>query len=147
MKKKITICGKEYEICTNAFCMFEYKKQFKTGIIADIGRMNEYNIKVEEVEKKCKQEGREEDIEQEVNRVALEEFDNIIQIPLQLAYTFIKVADRNFMSFEDWLMTIEDIKIEDSWIAEVTELAVNSFLGQGTRGTTESIKEQSNENK
>ena len=141
MKKKITICGKEYEVCTNAFCMFEYKKQFKTGIIADIGKMNEYNIKVEEIEKKCKQEGREEDIEKEVNKVALEEFDNIIQIPLQLAYIFIKTADRNFMSFEDWLTSIEDIRIEDSWIAEVTELAVNSFLGHGTGQPTETIKE------
>lgn len=147
MKKKITICGKEYEICTNAFCMFEYKKEFKTGIIADIGKMNDYNLKVEEIEKKCKQEKREEDIEQEINRMALQEFDNIIQIPLQLAYVFIKMADRNFMSFEDWLMTIDDIRIEDSWIAEVTELAVNSFLGFRTGQPTETIKEQDNENK
>lgn len=141
MKKKLTICGKEYEICTNAFCMFEYKKVFKTGIIADIGRMNDYNVKVAEIEEKCKQENREADIEKEVNRVALEEFDNIIQIPLQLAYIFIKTADRNFMSFEDWLTSIEDIRIEDSWIAEVTELAVNSFLGHGTGQPTETIKE------
>lgn len=141
MKKKLTICGKEYEICTNAFCMFEYKKVFKTGIIADIGRMNDYNVKVAEIEEKCKQENRETDIEKEVNRVALEEFDNIIQIPLQLAYIFIKTADRNFMSFEDWLTSIEDIRIEDSWIAEVTELAVNSFLGHGTGQPTETIKE------
>ena len=141
MKKKLEICGKEYEICTNAFCMFEYKKQFKTGIIADIGRMNDYNVKVAEIEEKCKQENREADIEKEVNKVALEEFDNIIQIPLQLAYIFIKTADRNFISFEDWLTSIEDIRIEDSWIAEVTELAVNSFLGHGTGQPTETIKE------
>lgn len=147
MNKKLTICGKEYNICSNAFCMFEYKKQFKTGIIADIGKMNDYNVKVEEIEKKCKQENREEDIEREINRMALDEFDNIIQIPLQLAYVFIKVADRNFMSFEDWLMTIDDIKIEDSWIGEVTELAVNSFLGSRIGQPTETIEEQNIENK
>lgn len=143
MKKKLTICGKEYEICSNAYCMFEYKKVFKTGLIADIGRMTAYNDKVEAEAERSKQENVSEvELERRMNRIAMDEFDNIIQIPLQIAYIFIKCADRNFMSFEEWLETIEDIRIEDSWIAEVTELAVNSFLGQGTRGTTETIEEQ-----
>lgn len=142
MKKKITICGKEYEVCTNAFCMFEYKKQFKTGLIADIGKMTEYNDKVQQVVEQGKQEGlSEEAIERKVNQVAIQEFDNIIQVPLQIAYAFIKTANRNFMSFEDWLMETE-VNVEDGWIAEVTELAVNSFLGQGTGTTTESNQEQ-----
>lgn len=143
MKKKLVICGEEYEICTNAFCMFEYKKQFKSGLIADISKMTAYNEKVAEVEKQGKEEGlTEEAIERKVNQVAMEEFDNIIQVPLQLAYIFIKTANRSFMSFEDWLRGIESINIEDSWIAEVTELAVNSFLGQGTGTTTNPAEEQ-----
>lgn len=119
--KKLTICGKEYEICTNAFCMFEYKKQFKSGILADINKMA---------------------MSQNEGEMNLENIDNIIQIPLQLAYTFIKVANRNFMDFEDWLKTIENINLEDKWLVEVTELAVNSFLGQGTSNTDGTSKEQ-----
>ena len=139
MKKRLKVCGKEYDVCTNAFCMFEYKKQFKTGLVADIGKITEYSNKVQEIEDK---QLNEVEKEKAMTRIAMEEFDNIIQIPLQIAYIFIKCANRNFMNFEDWLETIEEIKIDDSWIAEVTELAVNSFLGQGTGGTTESNKEQ-----
>lgn len=139
MKKNLVICGKEYEICNNAYCMFEYKKQFKTGLIADIGKMTVYNEKIQKIENEQLSEAEKEFA---MNRIAMEELDNIIQIPLQIAYVFIKCANRNFMNFESWLETIEEIKLEDSWIAEVTELAVNSFLGQGTRGTTETIKEQ-----
>lgn len=141
MKKKVTICGKEYDICTNAFCMFEYKKQFKSGLIADISKMNNYNKRINEIEEQGKKEGlSEEAIERKSNQIAMEEFDNIIQVPLQLAYIFIKTANRNFMSFEDWLMTIDNIQAEDGWIGEVTELAVSSFLGQGAGTTTEIIE-------
>lgn len=141
MKKKLTICGKEYEICTNAFCMFEYKKQFKTGIIADIGKMQDYNIKITKVEEDNKGKSREE-IELLKNRAMMEEIDTIIQVPLQLAYIFIKCANKNFMDFEEWTESIEEIKLDDDWIVEVTELAVNSFCGQRASGTIQTSKEQ-----
>lgn len=141
MNTKIVIDKKEYNICTNAFCLFEYKKQFKTGMIADIGKMTKYNERIAEIEEEYKGKS-EAEIKRATDRVALEEFDNILQIPLQLAYIFIKSANRNFTDFETWLKTIEYIDIEEKWIGEVTELAVDSFLGQGARRTTEVAKNQ-----
>lgn len=141
MNKKITICDKEYKICTNAFCMFTYKKEFGTGIMEDISKLQDYNIKQTQMEQKCKKEGKSVEETQEIlTKIALENYDAIIQVPLQLAYIFIKMANKDFISFEEWTQSIEQINIDEKWISEVTEIAVNSFCGQGTNGATKAIK-------
>ena len=105
--------------------------------------VNELNIKQLEVAKKAKEEGRsEEEIEALTSNVLLSELDNLIVIVLQLAYIFIKTANPQFMSFEEFTQTIENINLDDGWITEVTEIAVNTFCGQRTNGTDEANKEQ-----
>ena len=56
MKKKINICGKEYVVCTNALTMFLYKKEFKTGMLADINRLQELYIKQQKIDTEGKTE-------------------------------------------------------------------------------------------
>lgn len=142
MRKKLKICDKEYDICSSAFTLLMYKKEFKTGIMEDVSKLNELNIKQLEVAKKAKEEGRsEEEIEALTSNVLLSELDNLIVIVLQLAYIFIKTANPQFMSFEEFTQTIENINLDDGWIAEVTEIAVNTFCGQRTNGTDEANKE------
>ena len=136
--RKIEISGKEYEIGVNALTMFLYKKEFKTGMMADIGRLQNLYIKQPKIDTEGKSD---EDIALEVGNAMLPNLDDYIEVSLRVAYILIKTANRNFMPFEDWVQTITEFDINDSWISEVTELAVNSFCGSGIGGTTQTSKD------
>lgn len=136
--RKIEISGKEYEIGVNALTMFLYKKEFKTGMMADIGRLQNLYIKQPKIDTEGKSD---EDIALEVGNAMLPNLDDYIEVSLRVAYILIKTANRNFMPFEDWVQTITEFDINDSWISEVTELAVNSFCGSGIGGTTQASKD------
>lgn len=129
MRKKLEICGKEYDVSTNALTPFLYKKEFGTGMMADIGKLQEIFAKQPKIDAKDKTE---EEVEQELGTAMMPSLDNFIEVVLRIAYILIKTANRNFIPFEEWLESIEGFSFEDKWIAEVTELAVNSFLGRGT---------------
>lgn len=139
MKKRLEICGKEYEICTSAYAMFVYKKEFNTGMMADIGRLQEFAIKQNKVIEENKEKTKEE-IDEAVGLALMTEVDTYIEVSFRIAYAFIKCANPGFMSFDEWIKGIQNFDLTDKWVAEVTELAVNSFLGQraeGTAGTTQ----------
>lgn len=138
MEKKLKICGKEYEIKVNALTMFLYKKEFKTGMMADIGRLQTLYIKQPKIDTEGKTE---DEIALETGNALMPNLDDFIEVSLRVAYILIKTANRSFMPFEEWTQTIQEFNINDSWIGEVTELAVNSFCGQGTGGTTQTLKE------
>ncbi len=128
MEKKVTICGKEYNLKTSAYCILEYKRVFGNGLMADINSMSAISTKIQKIREDGEKDKKtEEEIQNEINRVALEQIDNLVQIPLQIAYIFIKSSNPKFITFDEWTMSIENISVEDEWIAEVTELAVNSF--------------------
>lgn len=129
MRKKLEICGKEYDICTNAYTMFIYKKEFKTGMMADIGRLQEFATMQNKITKENEGKTKEE-IDEAVGLALMPELDTYIEVSLRIAYVFIKCANPSFMSFEEWVQGIETFNLEDAWVAEVTELAVNSFLGR-----------------
>lgn len=134
MKKKVTICGKEYELESNAWAKVLYHKEFGTGIMEDIGKLQDYNIKQDELNKEL--EGKSEvEKEQKRNQLLMSQFDNIIDIPLQLAYIFIKCGNKNFTTYQEWLSSIEELDYD--WIGEVTEMAINTFCGQRVIGATE----------
>ena len=86
--------------------------------------------KKEKTEKELKEKGlNEEQIEEELSTFMLKNIDDFLDVVLKIAYILILSADSKFDSFENWLRSIETIKVSDSWIQEVTELAVNSFRG------------------
>lgn len=105
--KKITINEKEYDINCTAYTRFLYNKTFGTSIFKDLDRFVKYSAK----------------------GISLENIDEVIDVALQIAYILIKTANPNIDVYENWLKTIEKITVSDPWISEVTEFAVNSFLG------------------
>lgn len=128
--KKITICNKEYEVTSNAYTRFQYKQVFNTKIFSDIAILNRFNQNQEKLVKDLQEKGlTEEEINKEVENFMLENIDDFIDVVLKLAYIFILSANPKFESFESWLKGLESINVNDSWIQEVTELAVNSFRG------------------
>lgn len=126
--KKITICDKEYEVSSNAFTRFEYKKIFGRGIFADIQALNKFSIEQEKIRKEATDKGlSDEDIQKEINNYMMENLDDFLDVVEKIAYILIYSANKSIGSFEDWLKGIEKIDLSASWIGEVTELAVSSF--------------------
>lgn len=126
--KKITICDKEYSIDCNAFTRFQYKKVFGTGLFSDIKVLNQFSDRQNEIRKKLEKENAtEEEIQKAINEMMLDNLDDFIDVIEKIAYILIYTANPQIESFENWLKGIEKINLNDNWIAEVTELAVNSF--------------------
>lgn len=126
--KTITICDKEYVVNSTAYTRFLYKQTFNTKIFADIAMLNKFNQGQEKLAKELKAKKlKQEEIDAEISTYIMENVDDFIDVMLKLAYIFIKTANPDFESFEDWLKEIETINVNDSWISEVTELAVSSF--------------------
>lgn len=128
--KKITICNKEYDVVSNAYTRFQYKQVFKTKIFSDIAILNKFNQKQEELTKELKSKKMsDEEIEKEIQNFMLENIDDFLDVILKLAYIFILSANPKFESFEEWLKSMETVNVNDTWVQEVTELAVSSFRG------------------
>lgn len=126
--KKITICDKEYEVSSNAFTRFEYKRIFGRGIFADIQALNKFSIEQEKIKKQSSDKGlSDEEIQKEINNYMMENLDEFLDVVEKIAYILIYSANKSIGSFEDWLRGIEKIDLSASWIGEVTELAVSSF--------------------
>ena len=133
MRKKINICGKDYDVNSSAYLMFLYKKTFGIGIMKDIQKLNEYSLKEQEIREKYKDLSNEE-IDTKVSVELMGEIDEIYEIILKISYALIKNANFGFMTFDEWVQDMETIDLSGEWVSEVTELAVNSFLGSGTNG-------------
>ena len=126
--KKITICGKEYEISCNAYTRFQYKKLFGRGIFEDIKILNDFSKKQEKIKKELKEDGlSDEQLNEEIGAAMLESADDFLDVLTKIAYILIYTANNSIENFEDWLKGIEKIELSASWISEVTELAVSSF--------------------
>ena len=126
--KKITICDKEYEVSCNAFTRFQYKKIFGKGIFADIKILSEFTDNQEKYRQELTQKGlSEEEIEKEINLYMMEHLDDFIDVIERIAYILIYSANNSIGSFEEWLKELPKIDLSQSWIGEVTELAVSSF--------------------
>lgn len=127
--KKITINGNEFDIDCNAYTRFLYKKEFGVGIFKDLEKLT--NFSNLQNEKRKELEGKsEEEINTEINKLILQNIDDFLDVILQVAYILILTANSNVGNFQSFLKKIDKINVSEAWISEVTELAVNSFLGQ-----------------
>ena len=126
--KTITICGKEFEIDCNALTYVKYKSIFKTGILKDMQFIQNYLIKQVVVSNQL--EGKKMSEAEKLNQVSeymIDDTDEFVTKITQLAWILIYTADNKVADYEDWLKSITNFKIDDDWIAEVTEFAVNCF--------------------
>ncbi len=126
--KTITICGKEYKLECNALTYIKYKTFFKQGIIEDIQKLQEYLIKQELITKQVE----EKDISEEEKISIIAKYmnqyvDDFIIAITRIAWILIYTADKNVVEYEKWLEGIKNFKIDEDWIVEVAECAVNCF--------------------
>lgn len=126
--KTITICGKEYDINCNALTYVKYKSIFKTGILKDMQFIQNYLIKQVVVSNQL--EGKKMSEAEKLSQVSeymIDDTDEFVTKITQLAWILIYTADNKVADYENWLKSITNFKIDDDWIVEVTEFAVDCF--------------------
>lgn len=126
--KQITICERQYDIDCNALTFVKYKSFFKTGILKDMQFIERYLIKQTVVSKQL--EGKDIDEEEKINQVSkimIDDTDEFVTKITQIAWILIYTADNKVENYENWLKSISKFSIDDDWIVEVTEYAVDCF--------------------
>lgn len=126
--KTITICGKEYKLECNALTYVKFKTFFKKGIIEDIQILQEYLIKQAVITKQV--EGKDISESEKVSIVSnyMNKFvDDFVIAITRIAWILIYTANRDIEDYEKWLEGISSFKIDDDWIVEVAEFAVDCF--------------------
>ena len=126
--KTITICGKEYKLECNALTYVKFKTFFKKGIIEDIQILQEYLIKQAVITKQV--EGKDISESEKVSIVSnyMNKFvDDFVIAITRIAWILIYTAKRDIEDYEKWLEGISSFKIDDDWIVEVAEFAVDCF--------------------
>lgn len=128
--KTIVIDGNEYDIECNALTYIQYKKVFNKGIFADMDIIKDYlirqTLKANELKEKYPQMS-EQEIDTQVGNYMNNYIDDFIEVTTRIAYILIYSANEKIEEYENWLRKIKSFKIDDDWVAEVTELAVDCF--------------------
>lgn len=126
--KTITICDKQYLVESNALTFVKYKSFFKTGILKDMQFIQNYLIKQTVVAKQL-EEKQLNDSEKltNVSDYMINDTDEFVVKITQLAWILIYTANNKIEDYETWLKSISNFKMDDDWIAEVTEIAVDYF--------------------
>ena len=141
--KTIVIDGNEYDIECNALTYIQYKKVFNKGIFADMDIIKDYLIRqtlkanelkeidnlessIYELKEKYPQMS-EQEIDTQVGNYMNNYIDDFIEVTTRIAYILIYSANEKIEEYENWLRKIKSFKIDDDWVAEVTELAVDCF--------------------
>lgn len=128
--KTIAIDGNKYDIECNALTYVQYKKVFKKGIFSDMEIIKNYlviqTLKTDELKEKYPKMS-EEEINAQVGSYMNNYIDDFIEVVTKIAYILIYSANENIEDYENWLRKIKNFKIDDDWVVEVTELAVDCF--------------------
>lgn len=128
--KQIKIDGNTYDVDCNALTYVLHKRIFNKGIMQDIRIIQNYLITQTIEANKLKNqfpELSESELNDRISKFMNNYIDEFIEAITRIAYTLIYTANDKIASYDDFLRNIKKFKIDDDWIVEVTELAVNCF--------------------
>lgn len=128
--KTITICDKQYNIECNAFTYIQYRRVFNRGIFEDIQVLKDYLVTQTVTSIQLKEENpklSEIELASKLSDIMVSKLDGFIEAVTRIAYILIYSANQNIDEYEAFLKGIKTFKIDDEWIVEVTEIAVNCF--------------------
>lgn len=128
--KTIAICDKKYDIECNAFSYIQHRKVFNRGILEDIQVLKDYFITQTVTSIQLKEENpklSEVELAGKLSDIMTHKLDGFIEAVMRITYTLIYSANEKIEDYETFLKGIKSFKIDDDWIVEVTELAVDCF--------------------
>lgn len=130
MMKQIVIEGNKYDIDCNGLTYILHKRLFNRGIMQDIHILQNYiitqTLKANEIKTKFPKLS-DTEINNQVANFMNDYIDDFIEAITRIAYTLMYTANEKIAKYEDFLKSIKNFKIDDDWIVEVTEFAVNCF--------------------
>lgn len=128
--RQIVIEGNSYDIDCNALTFVLHKRLFNKGIMQDIRILQNYlitqTLKTNEIKQKFPNMT-ENEIENAISDFMNNYIDDFIEAITRIAYTLIYTANNKIKSYDEFLRSIKKFKIDDDWIVEVTEIAVDCF--------------------
>lgn len=128
--KQIVIDGNKYDIDCNALTFVLHKRLFNKGIMQDVRILQNYlitqTIKANEIKTKFPKLS-DTEIDNQVANFMNDYIDDFIEAITRIAYTLMYTANDKIKSYDDFLRSITKFKIDDDWIVEVTEFAVDCF--------------------
>ena len=128
--RQIVIEGNKYDIDCNGLTYILHKRIFNRGIMQDIHVLQNYiitqTIKANEIKTKFPKLS-DTEINNQVANFMNDYIDDFIEAITRIAYTLMYTANEKIVSYEDFLRSIKNFKIDDDWIVEVTEFAVDCF--------------------
>lgn len=129
--KEIKICDSVFKVDFNSLSYVKYRKVFNRGIFQDLKLLEDFIAKQVVIEQRILSESpniTEEELSKLLSRYMIDDIDNFIEAITRIAYIGILCGNDGFnLSYENWLKKVPRINTNDSWIVEVTELAVSSF--------------------
>ena len=128
--KKITICGKEYPIKCSALVFPRYRKLFNKDIFDDINIVNMFISERAVLLKRLKEkhpELKDEAIFKELTGLLTGGIGLFVEASTRLAYVMINMANKDIAEYEEWLETVPRICVDDDWIVEVADIAIDCF--------------------
>nr|DAS67838.1 MAG TPA: hypothetical protein [Caudoviricetes sp.] len=128
--KQIKIDGNTYDADCNALTYVLHKRIFNRGIMQDIRIIQNYLITQTIEANKLKNqfpELNESELNDRISKFMNNYIDEFIEAITRIAYTLIYTANDKVANYDDFLRNIKKFKIDDDWIVEATELAVNCF--------------------
>ena len=131
--KKIIICEKEYPIKCSALVFPRYRKLFDKDIFDDINIVNMFITKRAVLLKELKgknPELKDETIFKELTGLLTGDIGLFIEASTRLAYVMINMANKDIPEYEKWLDTVPRICVDDDWIVEVADIAIDCFRRQ-----------------
>lgn len=128
--KQIVIEGNPYDIDCNGLTYVLHKRLFNRGIMQDIHILQNYiitqTVKANEIKTKFPKLS-DAEINNQVANFMNDYIDDFIEAITRIAYTLMYTANEKIASYENFLRSIKNFKIDDDWIVEVTEFAVDCF--------------------
>ena len=129
--KEVTICDETYPVDFNSLTYVNYRRIFNRGIFQDLKLLEDFIAKQVVIEERIVSESpniTEEELSKLLSRYMIDSIDEFIEAITRMAYIGIVGGDDSFkLSYEKWLKKVPRINTNDTWIVEVTELAVSSF--------------------
>lgn len=124
--EKIIIGEQEFTINCNAYTRVLYNSKFGNRIFQDIGKINDYNNELAKVDK---EDISDEEKEVKKSKISLDNIDMVLDIIQKITYIEILTANKNFMSYEDWLCSIKSFDLNGEWVSKVMGAATDCFRG------------------
>lgn len=128
--REIIISNKKYKIDCNGITYIQFKKIFNRSIFEDLNIIKNYimlqKIEVEKIKEELPHIKDDEAIFLTAGLMQTQ-VDEFVEAITRIAYISIYTADNSIVSYEDWLKNISKINLDDDWIVEVAEFAVDCF--------------------